>query len=190
MPAAVVTYRQDNGVIFVHDQTGGIFLWYDGARIDFDTGGLVDVTGVTAAGDFAPILHSGDVRRAGPGAMPKPRPASLDALYTGREDSNWLQAEDYVAEVEAWSDTLRLTVVEGVHTFAVYVNHYGSLAGQALDARVGLEGVCGASFNDRRQLVGINMAAPSWKYVAILKPGFANTRDIPESRISSLRSVN
>ena len=183
---AVVTYRQDNGVIFVQDQTGGIFLWYDGAHIDFDSGDLVDVTGVTAPGDFAPILHSGDVRRVGPGAMPKPRPASLDALYTGREDSNWVQAEGYVAEVQTGSDTLRLTVVEGVHTFAVYVNHYGSLAGRALDARVRLEGVCGTSFNDRRQLVGINMAVPSWKYVTILRPGFANTQDIPESRISSL----
>jgi hypothetical protein len=53
--------------------------------------------------------------------MPKPQPASLDTLYTGREDSNWVQAEGYVAAVGESGGTLQLTVVEGVHTFVVYV---------------------------------------------------------------------
>jgi signal transduction histidine kinase/DNA-binding response OmpR family regulator len=183
---AVVTYSEKNGVTFVQDQSGGIFLWYTGSGAGFGAGDLVEVTGVTGPGDFAPTLASGNVRRVGSAVMPTPRPASLDTLYTGREDGNWVQAEGYVAAIQKLESTFRLTVVEGVHSFGVYVNDSSRLASHVLDARVRLEGVAGTIFNERRQLAGIKMLVPSWKYVTILKPGFANTEDIPEKRISSL----
>jgi len=185
---AVVTYRK-NGTTFVQDRTGGIFLWVSGSesQFPFAAGDQVEVKGVTNAGDFAPIVFTGDVRRVGPGAMPEPRPASLDTLFTGSEDSNWVRAEGNVSAVEpAEAGALQLTVVEGVHTFVVVLADPGPMAGRLLDARVRLEGVCGTSFNDRRQLVGIKLYVPYWKYVTILKPGVENTKDIPEARISSL----
>jgi signal transduction histidine kinase/CheY-like chemotaxis protein len=183
---AVTTYRQ-GGVNFVEDRTGGVFLWYDGATEGgFAAGDMVEVTGVTAPGDFAPILHASQVRRVGAGVMPKPRPASLDALYTGSEDGNWVRAEGNVAAVQEGEGTLVLTVVEGVHTFIGYVPLPGHLANQLLDARVRLEGVCGTRFNERHQLIGIQLMVPSAKYVVILRPGVANSADIPETRISSL----
>jgi signal transduction histidine kinase/CheY-like chemotaxis protein len=184
---AVVTYRQDNGVTFVQDRTGGIFLWFNrSGPVAFRTGDLVEIAGVTTAGQFAPDLASGQVRRLGPGIMPQPRPASLDTLYTGREDSNWVQAEGTVAAIGGDADTPVLTVVEGVHTFNANVNDPGSPAGSLLDARVRLQGVCATLFNGRRQLLGIKMFVPSWKYVTILKPGETNVADIPESRVSSV----
>jgi signal transduction histidine kinase/CheY-like chemotaxis protein len=184
---AVVTFRQSNGVTFVQDETDGIFLWYDGPQDSvFAVGDLVEITGATAPGNFAPTLHSGKVRRIGPGAMPKPRAASLDTLYTGREDSDWVQAEGNIAAVQAIDDVTELTVVEGVHTFVTYLNDAGPLAGRLLDARVRMEGVCGTLFNERRQLIGIHMFVPSWRNIAILTPGAAAVADIPESRISSL----
>ncbi len=118
--------------------------------------------------------------------MPKPRPASLDTLYTGREDSNWVQAEGNVSAIRELDGVLELTVVEGVHTFVVHITGGGPLAGRLLDARVRMEGVCGTRFNERRQLIGITLFVPGWRYVTILKPGFANTADIPETPISSL----
>ena len=184
---AVITYRQGNGVNFIEDRTGGIFLWYDGPNEGgFAAGDMVEVTGITAPGDFAPVLHASHVRRVGPGVMPKPRPVSLDTLYTGSEDGNWVQAEGSVAAVQEGDGTLVLTVVEGVHTFLVHMTHPGDLANHLLDARVRLEGVCGTRFNERHQLIGIQLMVPSAKYVAILRPGVANTADIPETRISSL----
>ncbi|HEY1219016.1 MAG: response regulator [Bryobacteraceae bacterium] len=184
---AVVTYHEANVVTFVQDDTGGIFLWYDGPDPGgFAAGDLVEVAGVTDPGNFAPILHSRQVRKIGPGLMPKPRQASLDELYTGREDSNWVQAEGNVAAVQEDQGVLQLTVVEGVHTFVTYLDDAGPLAGRLLDARVRLEGVCGTLFNERRQLIGIHMFVPSWRNVAILTPGVANTADIPVTLVSSL----
>jgi hypothetical protein len=118
--------------------------------------------------------------------MPKPRPVSLDTLFTGIEDGNWVQAEGNVEAVQEGKGTLVLTVVEGVHTFQVHVIPPGDLANHLLDARVRLEGVCGTRFNERHQLIGIHLFVPSAKYVAILRPGVANTANIPETRISTL----
>ena len=183
---AVMTFRQ-GGVNFVEDRTGGIFVWYDGpGEGGFAAGDMVEVTGVTAPGDFAPILHASHVRRIGPGAMPKPRQVSLDTLYTGIEDGNWVQAEGNVAAVEEGKGDFVLTMVEGVHTFLAHVTPAGDMANHLLDARVRLEGVCGTRFNERHQLIGIQLVVPSIKYVTILRPGVANMADIPETRISTL----
>jgi signal transduction histidine kinase/CheY-like chemotaxis protein len=184
---AVVTFFQTNGTIFVQDSTGGIFLNHpDPSHGGFGAGDLVEIAGVSGAGDFAPIVVAKDVRRIGPGEMPEPSPASLDTLFTGREDGNYVQAEGYVAAVQVSGDALQLTVVEGVHTFVAYVAGYGDLAGRLLDARVRLEGVCGTRFNNWRQLIGVVVLVPDWRYVTILKPGVSNPADIPVARISSL----
>ena len=68
--------------------------------------------------------------------MPPPSPASLDTLLTGREDSNFVAAEGYVAAVGESGDALQLTIVEGIHTLVVYVADYGDLRGRLLDSRV------------------------------------------------------
>jgi signal transduction histidine kinase/CheY-like chemotaxis protein len=185
---AVVTYRNAvNRVAFVQDPTGGTFLWYTGAvAAEFGSGDLVEISGVTSPGEFAANLNSGQVRRIGPGVMPKPGPANLDRLYTGREDSNWVQAEGTVAAVAGDTGDYTLTVVEGVHTFAAYVTGVGASPDGLMDARVRLEGVCATLFNERHQLIGIKLFVPGAKYVAVLKPGVANAADIPETRIASL----
>jgi len=118
--------------------------------------------------------------------MPQPSPASLDTLFTGREDSNWVQAEGYVAAVGESADALQLTMVEGVHTFVAYLTDRGALAGRLLDARVRLEGVCATRMNSRLQLIGITLLVPSWRSVTILRPGAGDAADIPETRIASL----
>src|ERR1019366_1062233 len=93
--------------------------------------------------------------------------SSLDALYTGREDSNWVQTEGYVAAVDRTTGVLLLTVVEGVHKYEAYLTGAGALTDHLLDARVRLEGVCGTLYNERRQLIGIKLYVPGARYVTI-----------------------
>jgi len=97
-----------------------------------------------------------------------------------------VQAEGYVAAVAVSGDALRLTMVEGVHTWVAYVADFGDLAGRLLDSRVRLEAVCATRLNNWHQLAGIKLNVPSAAYVTILSPGVSNPADIPETRISSL----
>ena len=186
---AVVTYHNGNtGETYIQDTTDGIFTWRpDAVNGGFSAGDMVEVTATTHPGDFAPVLWGTRLRRIGPGVMPKPAPADLDTLFTGREDGNWVQAEGSVSAVGGESNgAVALTVVKGLRTFVVYLADPGPLAGHLLDARVRVEGACGTRFNERRQLIGIKLSTPSWKYVTILTPGVVNTADIPETPISRL----
>jgi signal transduction histidine kinase/CheY-like chemotaxis protein len=185
--AVVTYYNGKTGETFIQDTTDGIFTWRPGAvNGGFSAGDLVEVTATSYPGDFAPVLFGARFRRIGPGAMPKPAPADLDTLFTGREDGNWVQAEGSVSAVKDTDGAVALTVVKGLRTFVVYLTDPGPLAGHLLDARVRVEGACGTRFNERRQLIGIKLSTPSWRYVTILKPGAVNTADIPETPISSL----
>jgi signal transduction histidine kinase/CheY-like chemotaxis protein len=183
----VVTYHEENGNTFIQDRAGGIFLWYSGRGvISLAAGDLVEISGVTAPGDFAPIVRDGEFRRVGKSEMPKPRAASLEELFTGREDGNWVQAEGYVTAVHAEGGTVGVTVAEGVRTFVVWVTDRSRPASDLMHARVRVEGVCATRFNDRGQLIGIKLMAPGWRYVTILEPAAANAADLPRIPIANL----
>jgi signal transduction histidine kinase/CheY-like chemotaxis protein len=183
----VVTYSEENGNTFIQDRTGGIFVAYPGRGvIPFAAGDLLEITGVTAPGDFAPIVRNAEFRRVGKGEMPKPRTASLEELFTGREDSNWVQAEGYVTAVQAADGTFGVTVAEGVRTFVVWVADRSRPPSDLMHARVRLDGVCATRFNDRGQLIGIALMVPGWRYVKILEPAAANAADLPRIPIANL----
>jgi signal transduction histidine kinase/CheY-like chemotaxis protein len=183
----VVTYHEANGNTFIQDRTGGIFFSLpENTVISFAAGDLIEISGVTAPGDFAPIVRFGEGHRVGKGEMPKPPAASLEELFTGREDSNWVKAEGYVTAVRAGEGAVGVTVAEGVRTFVAWVSDRVRPASDLMYARVRLEGVCATRFNDRDQLIGIRLMVPSWRYVTILEPAAANAEDLPKTPIASL----
>jgi signal transduction histidine kinase/CheY-like chemotaxis protein len=167
---AVVTYVEPAvGLLFVQDETGGTFIWI-GVRpsVDYATGDMVEVTGTTDPGDYAPLVRETQVRRLGPGKLPAPRQTSLDQLFTGSEDSNWVQTEGIVTSVAEDSSKAVLTLVAGGRSFEGDLNVPNSHAGRLLNARVRLTGVCGAKLNARKQLVGVRIFVPDWKNVTVL----------------------
>jgi signal transduction histidine kinase/CheY-like chemotaxis protein len=186
---AVVTYvYSPEGTLFVQDGTGGTFVWL-GRRpsVDFAAGDRVEVAGVTSAGDYAPLVRQEHVRRLGPGRLPKPRPASVERLFSGLEDSNWVQTEATVTSVGPDGPTRTLlTLVEGNRSFGVTVDGSDPRAGGFLNARVRLAGACGTRLNARNQLVGVRIFTPYWTDITVLnKSGSALAQD-SETPISDL----
>jgi hypothetical protein len=69
-------------------------------------GTLVDVTAVSAAGDFAPILDRTHITVVGPSHLPTyAKPVSFSDLLTGSYDSTWVQIEGVVHSVVESSGT-------------------------------------------------------------------------------------
>src|ERR1039458_2407495 len=68
---AVITYYDPyidarHAAIFVHDASGGVFLSLPARPIlSIKPGTLVDIAGVTNAGDYAPVISSNHVRPVG-----------------------------------------------------------------------------------------------------------------------------
>ena len=93
---AVVTYYDPfidlrRPSFFVHDATGGIFVALSRVpAVPLKAGQLVEVTGVSAAGDFAPIVDA-DVARvvaeAAVASAPKPAPFAPSSIQFRRRSA-------------------------------------------------------------------------------------------------------
>ena len=167
--ATVVDHIQ--GHLFLQDSTGGIYAnvrW--GAPQDtpaIQAGDLLEVTGVTGAGDYAPVLRRLHIRRIGPGQFPKADPPDIDRLFTGSEDSNWVRAEGTVTSVKPGEGRVTLGLVRGARSFLAEVLDTGDRQ-DLLGAHVEVAGACATRLNERHQLVGIRIYVPSWKTVTVL----------------------
>jgi signal transduction histidine kinase/CheY-like chemotaxis protein len=169
---AVVTYLDRDGVWFLQDPTGATFAWAAQLRdLKAAAGDLVDVTGVTGAGDFAPIIGQARAKRVSTGSMPEPAPASFDELLSGSFDSQWIRTSGVVQSVDTkkplWA---QLGIQLGEHRYIAIVYNPEALPLPPPDTRVQVSGVCGALFNTRRQIVGIQVYVPSARFVEVLKP--------------------
>lgn len=184
----VVTYYFDTGSCFVQDGSAGIFVGNGQPIGALAPGDLVEVAGVSGAGDFAPIVQPTRVSKLGRVSLPPPRPASYDDLMTGREDSQWVEVEGLVRAVhrdptsggimELASGGGRLTafVPEGSETNLLPL----------IDAAVRVKGVCGTWFNKQRQLFGIRLMVSRTSDIAVVEPADPAGLRLPAQPIGNL----
>jgi hypothetical protein len=90
---AVVTYFDpsygtETASMFVHDSSGGVYVSLRANRPENITpGSLIDVTGVSGSGGFAPIVDQAQVKVIGHAPLPSnPHRVSLLRMHSGIED--------------------------------------------------------------------------------------------------------
>ena len=157
---AVVTYwMKPRNFVFIQDATAGIFMVNTGPPVE--PGQLVDVAGETGAGDFAPIVDKGEARVIGQGRMPDPIRVAAAELFTGRYDSQWVEVEGIVQNVVREETDAFLSIVSGTHRFRIVVPGLGDrLPVHLVDTKIKVRGACGSIFNERRQLLSVQVFAP------------------------------
>ena len=168
---ATVTYYDPVGyIVFVEDAEDGIYvspheLPVTGVRV----GDLVEIDGVSQAGNFAPILaepHVHVIARDTP--LPHPD-ISLDRILAGGADSRLVSIEGVIRDATVKNGTPTLDVAYAGHRFIANVP--GLVHPERFfDARVTILGVCGTLYNDRRQLVGIQLFVPSQNFLRVTEP--------------------
>ncbi len=169
---ATVTYlNRVNGMLFVQDQTGSTYV-YAPRMAEFEAGDLVDLTGATAPGQFAPIVSAARVERVSSSSLPAPAPVAFLDLLSGRMDSAWVQTEGVVQSVETNRPMLddAVSLQWGDHRYLALVHNPSGRRLPPPDSRVQVQGVCGSLFNARRQIVGIQILVPSPDFVRLLEP--------------------
>jgi len=183
---AVVTYRMKPwNLSFIQDATGGIFMANIGTPVE--SGQLVDVTGVTGAGDFAPIVDKATARVVGRAPLPAPIRVPVGELFSGRYDSQWVETEGTVHAVAADGPDAVLTLVSGSYRFKAILPDLGShLPEQLVDARVRIQGACAPVFNDRRQILSIQVLVPGMPHVTVLEASPVSPEALPVQPISAL----
>jgi PAS domain S-box-containing protein len=168
----VITYNSNMvgwWVTFFQDSTAGIFIFKSAVPENVRPGDLVEVRGRTGPGDFAPVVESARVRVVGKAPLPPAHRFPLDDLLTGREDSQWVEVMGVVRSAVIEPPFLILGIAAGSHKFRAWIREFKRDASYAslIDAEVAIRGACGALFNDKRQLVGIQLWVPSLEQVRI-----------------------
>jgi signal transduction histidine kinase/CheY-like chemotaxis protein len=185
---AVLTYIDYNvGDFFVQDATAGIYVNETNKELHFHPGDFLEIDGVTEELDFAPQIGKARYQRLGQAPLPQPRRVSMGDMLSTREDSRWVQIEGIVQDVEPDGDNLRLDmVVEGRRLRVTIMDPSGLKEDRLVDARISATGVVSAIFNHNMQLIGVWLAVPTARQIAVEEPPAADPFSVPVRTINSL----
>ncbi|MGD0125895.1 MAG: response regulator [Terriglobia bacterium] len=194
---ATVTFSApDYQILFVQDASGSIFVDSpETGTQQLTRGDRVEIEGTTWLPDFAPNIKAAVIRRLGPGTLPEPVRLSYEDLQRIDRDCDWVEVEGIVRSIELagaaqyarqfWEKDIstpmphqgeagtlvRLTLALGPARIPVYVQHARAADPERfVDARVRIRGVRGSFFNQRHQLIGVNLFVPGFEQVEILDP--------------------
>jgi PAS domain S-box-containing protein len=185
-----VTYwDREWDILFVQDQTGGIFVRTQGEDFSFAPGTVVDLEGRTGAGDFAPIVINPRIEVLEVGVLPTPSSRSYEELVHGAFDSQWIQVSGVIRSMRFFADQhLEMDLVSGsggriklwlpgrwTKEFPKHLLHATAI----------VRGVCGTEFNAQRQLVGVKLFVPDLEEIRVIEAA-ASAGVLPQQPIASL----
>ena len=185
---AVVTYiNPAENDLFIQDSTAGVYVNIGTAKLDLQPGQLVEVEGVSGTPDFAPQIDNPKIRALGQGSLPEARLVTYGGMASSQDDSQWVEIEGIVRTVTKVDSTLRLDLAaEGGRLGVEFPNFHGNDPDFLVDAKVRVQGVCGAAFNQKNQITGVILYSPSLNQLRIVEPAPSNAFLAPRRPIASL----
>ena len=177
------------GAYFICDSTGCIVVLVPPRPIlDIRAGTLVDMSGVSAPGNYAPIVMGSEVHVVGQSEVPPHPPRrTLGDLMTGADDGQWVEVEAVVHSVAYSSHevTLTLALEDGmIRGVAPLVP--GADYDHLVDAKILVRGNGAPVWTKNRQMVGARLLFPSLAQVTIEEPAPADPFLLPVRPINSL----
>jgi diguanylate cyclase (GGDEF)-like protein len=161
-------------VLFVADATGSVFVSLSQPlpAVPLMSGELVEISGVSGKGDFAPVVWKAHARVLGRSRLPAlaPRVTATD-MMTGTTDGQWVEVRGIVHAFrrngkEAYLD---LVLADGPITAFTVFNpavDYDRL----VDATVILRGNAAPLFNNMGQMTGAHLIFPGMQTLRVVDP--------------------
>ena len=165
--------------LFVQDSTGGVYVAIE-TDVHVRQGLLVDVTGVSGPGEFAPVVEKPGIRILGPGVLPPPAKVPLEDLKSGSYDSAWVEVSGVV--LSAVVENGRASIYVGVgagHIRVIVPNCSPQDTAPLTGAKVTVRGICSSAFTKRRQLTGVRVNAQSMRDVVVTAAASYEALDLP-----------
>lgn len=187
----VVTYYDPVWrVLFVSDETGGIYVNEKSQGLPIQTGDRVVVRGVSNQGGFSSMIEASRVQHVAKGQLPDPRTVPASRILSGAEDSQWLTVTATVRSVERSQKNLILNLqgIQKNYPFqAVICSAAKHLTTRNwIGSQIELTGVCGTKANANRQATGVYFHIPSLDYVEFLEEAADDLFAIPQVAIADL----
>jgi len=150
------------GQFFVQDESSGVFVENLSDRYP-KPGDVVEVTGSTWSGSFAPIISKPTWEELGTAPLPKAKSVSLDQLMSGLEDGQRVRISGIVRAVTVLTTALDIEVASGGYRMHVFRHRMPNDIDpeKLVGARVHVSGTVAASFNAAlRHLMYVVMFVP------------------------------
>ena len=149
------------GRFFVQDSTGGIFVDNVNGR-PVVPGDVVEVSGITYAGAFAPTVTAPKVRLTGTAPLPVAKPVSIEQLMSGSEDSQRIEVSGVVRDARKDGARLTMDLVAGGYRFRAYLTVGTNFQpGNLVGAQVRVRGTAAEAHNrSLRQLIAVEVYIP------------------------------
>jgi signal transduction histidine kinase/DNA-binding response OmpR family regulator len=192
---AVVTYYDTyidprHGALFVADGTGGIFISIPKVpTLPLHAGTVIDVTGVSGPGDFAPIVVGHQIQVIEESHLPVAAPrVSYGRLLTGVEDGQWVEIEGLVhsAVTKGGDVTLNVAMSDGTIGATTVEEKGRNYSSGLVDATVRIRGSVAPFYTKNRQLTGARLFFPNLTQVTVVEPAPADPYVLPVGPIDSL----
>jgi diguanylate cyclase (GGDEF)-like protein len=174
--------------LFMHDATGSIFVGLQTAPDGVSSGVLVDVTGVTGMGDFAPVIAQAQVKAIAPSRLPPTAPeVSLTRLLTGQEDGQWIEVEGIIHSLFESEHNIVMQVAMRDGTIsATLPRESGADYDHLVDSRVKLHANAAPLFNGDGQMIGTRLLVPGLSSINIIEAAPTDAFGLPLRTIGSL----
>jgi signal transduction histidine kinase len=186
----VVTFRNTNvdDGMFVEDSTAGIYVRY-GSDSNFSVGDDVEISGVTDAGKYAPVVHARTVRVLGRAALPAARHLSFEEMASGREDCRWGEVEGTVRSFTPGTKgrTYMEMLIDGQRMGVQVARFDMADAEKLMCARIRVQGVCRGLYNYKRQLMVPFLSTAGISNMVVVAPAPKEASVVP---IASLMQFN
>jgi len=184
---ATVTLHVPGELLFVQDETGGIFVQANSTG-DWPPGRRVRIEGVTGPGDFAPVISARQITVLETGPLPEAKWITPERLLTGHEDSQWVKVTGVAQSVEMDGQVPVLQVAAGSKVFQVRLHKKdGETEPQGLelvDAEVEFSGAATTSWNQKGQVQGAGLHCQGQEHWRVLRPGARNPFLLPVTPIA------
>jgi signal transduction histidine kinase/CheY-like chemotaxis protein len=178
----VVTYADVTlGHAFVQDTTGATFIYFEPptAQPSLRVGQLVEVQGVTTAGDFSSCVKDGRFKILGEAPLPRPKRLSFDQLITGRWVCYYAEVEGTIRSGKAAVGSLEFDLATQKGRILVIMQQYPDWQRSLVGSRVLMLGPLSALYNDHRQARGVKLFVAGPQYVSVLRPAPADPYSLP-----------
>ena len=173
--------------MFIQDRSGATWVAVGKNAPPLKPGQRIELTGVTAQPGFAPDIVQPRWRVLGSARMPVPVRAEFGRLASTNEDSRWVEVEGIIRVAETRTGELRLQIaMDGGRATGFVPDFNSSIPAGLVDARVRIRGVCGALFNARNQVRGINLFIPTLADIEVIEAGAADPFMIPLQTVASV----
>ena len=197
--------------LVLRDETEGIYVELGHAVGNSRRpGDRLEVSGVTGAGDFAPMVRARRVTWVGEGPLPPPRPTTIAELNAGGFDAAWVELEGIVrscrpssldpvslppagvtgpanraAPERSGSESWVITIAHGADQMSVQLRDR-TTPEALIDAKVRLRGVVFNAHNANRQFVRANVQVAHRGMITVVSPPPPDPFLLPLERIDNI----